>query len=420
MEARYGRDENTLATAERNATSARNRPMLPGREYTALQVISHMVRARMTQAAVPILDEGGRYGRGHFLSEEFKRLNERGLRILDVTMGGFRFAPAVEDQIVRHWRTSWLDTAAAERVHVEQLEVLAVEAGKQRALLDHAMGSVQRPAQRRHGFRTSCAQGDAARRTRRAPDGREASRQRWRGAGGHLGTERSGWTYRTMTRLGDENLAPTPGMSAELRRLMRLTAASASRRLDRSFELSGAGAARRRVEALFGGVLFFAAAFGLHALLRWRAGAMMVPTADLSALAPDAVLIGWRILLVLGIAASLAVHFAGQFVQDVFELKDARVAWTFIDRLATGARGEVLHLREGRLSENDRKSPIIQIGGPGRIIVDTDTAALFEKPNGVAHVIGASGGAANGGDGGQAVAELDGFRATAGARDQST
>ena len=138
LEARYGREDSMPAGAKSQWSSARNHSMQPGREYTALQVISHMIRARMTEAVVPVLDEGGRYGRGHIPSEEFKRLNERGLRILDVTLGGFRFAPAVEQQIVQHWKSSWLETAAAERAHVEQLEILAVEAGRQRGLLDHA------------------------------------------------------------------------------------------------------------------------------------------------------------------------------------------------------------------------------------------------------------------------------------------
>ena len=140
--------------------------MLPGREYTALQVISHMVRARMTQAAVPILDEGGRYGKGHFLSEEFKRLSERGLRIMDVSLGGFRFAPAVEEQIVQQWRSSWLDTAAAERAHVEQLEVLAVEAGRQRAVLEHARALCSALRRRTDDFRPVGAQGAAPGRPR--------------------------------------------------------------------------------------------------------------------------------------------------------------------------------------------------------------------------------------------------------------
>jgi hypothetical protein len=133
-----GRGANEVAGAPPSSSSAQNRQMLPGRAYTALQIIAHMVRARMAQAAVPILDECGRYGKGHFPSEEYKRLRERGIRILDVKLGGYRFAPAVEEQIVQHWRTTWLENAADERLQAEQLEVLATEAGRQQALLDHA------------------------------------------------------------------------------------------------------------------------------------------------------------------------------------------------------------------------------------------------------------------------------------------
>jgi hypothetical protein len=119
-------------------SSGRIRPMPPGRAYTALQVIGYMVRTRMTQAAAPILDECGRYGKGHFSSEEYKRLRERGIRVLDVRLGAVRFAPMVEEQIVKHWKTSWLGNAAREKLHVEQLEALAGEAGKQQALIEHA------------------------------------------------------------------------------------------------------------------------------------------------------------------------------------------------------------------------------------------------------------------------------------------
>ena len=134
------------AEAEQNGPPARRllqRPdtenrLWPDRDYTALQIIAHMVRARMTQAAVPNLDECGRLLKGHIGSEEYRRLTERGLRILDVTLGGCRFDPAVEEQLVQQWRSGWLANASNERIHVEHLEVLATEAGKQQALLERA------------------------------------------------------------------------------------------------------------------------------------------------------------------------------------------------------------------------------------------------------------------------------------------
>ena len=112
--------------------------MLPARQYTALQVIAYMVSARMSLAAVAVMDKSGQYGKGHVASEEFRRLRERGIRVLRVNLGGFRVAPAVEELLVSQWKTTWLDTAAGERAHVEQLEALEAEAGRQGAMLEHA------------------------------------------------------------------------------------------------------------------------------------------------------------------------------------------------------------------------------------------------------------------------------------------
>lgn len=109
-----------------------------GREYTGLQVISHMVKSRMMLPSVAMLDDSGRHLKSHTPSEEFRRLRERGLRILDVTIGGIRFDPSVEAQIVQQWRSAWLANASRDRAHVEQLEALAAESGRQRALLEHA------------------------------------------------------------------------------------------------------------------------------------------------------------------------------------------------------------------------------------------------------------------------------------------
>jgi len=127
-----------LPEPRRSSRTAGQSRMVGGREYTALQIIAHMVRCRMTQASVAALDDSGRYLKSHAPSEEFKRLRERGLRILDVTLGDYRFDPAVEIQIVQQWKSAWLANASGERDHVEQLEVLAAESGRQRALLEHA------------------------------------------------------------------------------------------------------------------------------------------------------------------------------------------------------------------------------------------------------------------------------------------
>jgi hypothetical protein len=210
-------------------------------------------------------------------------------------------------------------------------------------------------------------------------------------------------------RRSRRGLVSSPSINSELRRLLRLLGESISRRVDRTFELSGAGAGRRRAQALLFAVLFLVLGFGLHMLLNWRAGVFAAQRPVLGSLLPVALLTVWRVLLMLGIAAWLGVQFGGRFVADIFEVKDARIAWKFIGDLATGARGEVLHLREGCIAEKDRRSPIVQIGGPGRVFVDFDTAALFEMPDGTPHVVGSSETGGNGAAPHGAGIVLEGF-----------
>ncbi len=50
----------------------------------------------------------------------------------------------------------------------------------------------------------------------------------------------------------------------------------------------------------------------------------------------------------------------------------------------------MLHIRDGKIAEEDKDLPIALIGGPGRVEVEFDTAVLFEKPDGTPHVIGPS------------------------------
>ena len=45
-------------------------------------------------------------------------------------------------------------------------------------------------------------------------------------------------------------------------------------------------------------------------------------------------------------------------------------------------------MSQGGISEEDRHSPTFLIGGPGKVIVDLDSVAMFEKPDGTPHIIG--------------------------------
>lgn len=111
-----------------------------------------------------------------------------------------------------------------------------------------------------------------------------------------------------------------------------------------------------------------------------------------------------RLVLILCIPAFIALNMAGNYLADIFEIKDLRVAWKFISELSLGGNKEVIHIREGKIPEGDQSSAIALIGGPGRVLVEYDTAALFEKPDGRPHVVGP----ARGPEGGANIV-LDGF-----------
>lgn len=122
-----------LQSAER-ATGIRR--SAPTGARTALQIIVDMMRERMMKAAVPMMDDCGRTLNGHAASDEFRKLKERGLVVLDVGIDTFRLEPALEDQLVVQWNTGWTSNASVERGQVEQLELLATQAGRRRALLE--------------------------------------------------------------------------------------------------------------------------------------------------------------------------------------------------------------------------------------------------------------------------------------------
>lgn len=88
---------------------------------------------------------------------------------------------------------------------------------------------------------------------------------------------------------------------------------------------------------------------------------------------------------------TMAKQKASQYLQDIFELDDETIAMEFIEEVAFGYGHEYITINEGKITEEDELSPIILIGGPGRIQVNLGSAALLEKLDGEPEVIHARG-----------------------------
>jgi hypothetical protein len=99
----------------------------------------------------------------------------------------------------------------------------------------------------------------------------------------------------------------------------------------------------------------------------------------------------------------IALQSAAIYLADVFELEDVSVARSFIWEVALTGSDETIRISQGDILAEHRTSSNYLIGGPGKVVVDLDTVALFEKPDGTPRVIGPTGKEPGG------KATLDGF-----------
>jgi hypothetical protein len=94
-------------------------------------------------------------------------------------------------------------------------------------------------------------------------------------------------------------------------------------------------------------------------------------------------------LIALVVPFYLAWKFAAIFLDDIFELKDIKIASRFITQAAfVYPSFGIIHLEEGEVRPSDRKSTIYHIGGPGQVRVSLENVAVFEKIDGMPELIG--------------------------------
>lgn len=106
---------------------------------TALQMINLMIQQRLMEQRIPILNNEGELMPGKRESDEFKLLKERGIRVLDVNIGGLRVLPAVDTHLVENWKANWLTNAVAENEQIKIYRHLAGIQGEEQAISKYAL-----------------------------------------------------------------------------------------------------------------------------------------------------------------------------------------------------------------------------------------------------------------------------------------
>lgn len=84
----------------------------------------------------------------------------------------------------------------------------------------------------------------------------------------------------------------------------------------------------------------------------------------------------------------IALQSAAIYLADIFELEDVSIARSHVFEVALSGSDDTIRISKGEVIEAHRNSPNFLIGGPGKVIVDLDSAALFERTDGAPHVIG--------------------------------
>jgi hypothetical protein len=84
------------------------------------------------------MDDNGKPGEDLLESPEYKLLEQRGLKVIAASVGNLRFPHDIEEQLVRQWSTTWLNSAKAERKRIERLRGFVNLSGQVDAVLKYA------------------------------------------------------------------------------------------------------------------------------------------------------------------------------------------------------------------------------------------------------------------------------------------
>jgi len=111
---------------------------------TAYQVIQERVFQRLTQPYLDEVDAVGKPTGGLVESREFRVLQERGIRVLEVHIRNLRFEKKIDQQIEDRWFSFWQQYAESERDYINRLRSYSMHAGEKDAQREFAFQATRR------------------------------------------------------------------------------------------------------------------------------------------------------------------------------------------------------------------------------------------------------------------------------------
>lgn len=114
-----------------------------GGKETSLQMINNLIKKRLSQETVEVLDDFGRPLAQHapVASHEFERLRDMGVEVTAVVVRRLTVAPEVQEELIRQWPMLWLKTAEKERDQVERNGKVIEANAREEALKEFALNA---------------------------------------------------------------------------------------------------------------------------------------------------------------------------------------------------------------------------------------------------------------------------------------
>ncbi|HSM24594.1 MAG TPA: hypothetical protein VK856_07010, partial [Anaerolineaceae bacterium] len=104
--------------------------------------------------------------------------------------------------------------------------------------------------------------------------------------------------------------------------------------------------------------------------------------------------LAWDVLLVLFslyMGFFIALKFASIYLADIFDIKELSISEKYLKQSAFSSPVYYqIHIEDAQVRQDDQKSPIFKIGGPGKVIINLENAVVFEKIDGTPRIGGPS------------------------------
>jgi hypothetical protein len=110
-------------------------------DKTAFNIITEMIKLRLTQPYVEVLDDVGHPLRGRERSHEYQLLYDHGIRVVSVSINKLHLKD--EDSLIKRWDATWAQQALIQESNTAKRHELRKRKGEEQAVIDFSLSATR-------------------------------------------------------------------------------------------------------------------------------------------------------------------------------------------------------------------------------------------------------------------------------------